>query len=169
MNAAFIRLLGVRNGGIHAVNPAEDSLLKALIARAGASPESGFEPARQVILRRPAGRPLIARCLPVAGAARDFLGLARVVLAIDDLDQPRASKAGEIVTAAVVILLLSCRQVTRPLLRWFDGTCTLVRILLFCLSNHLPILTAQGFGARVKRRRDLSATSVLSSGIVNPC
>jgi hypothetical protein len=47
-----------------------------------------------VILRRPAGRPLIARCLPVAGAARDFLGLARVVLAIDDLDQPRASKAG---------------------------------------------------------------------------
>jgi hypothetical protein len=25
MNAVFMRLLGVRNGGIHAVNPAEDN------------------------------------------------------------------------------------------------------------------------------------------------
>ncbi|WP_394892163.1 hypothetical protein ACG873_12745 [Mesorhizobium sp. AaZ16] len=56
MNAAFMRLLGdrldVRNGGLHAVNPASRSRARRTI----------------------------------------FLGLARVVLAIDDVDQPRASR-----------------------------------------------------------------------------
>jgi DNA-binding CsgD family transcriptional regulator/PAS domain-containing protein len=101
MNAAFTRLLGdrldVRNGGVRAVNPAEDGLLQGLITAAAAAIASGTEPPiRQVVLRRPLGRPLIARCLPVVGAARDFLGLARVVLAVDDLEMPGPAKVTEL-------------------------------------------------------------------------
>lgn len=74
-----------RNGRAHALDPAEDNKLQALIARSGVWLAAPDQPLPPVVLQRHSGAPLVARCLPVAGAARDFLGLARVVLALDEL------------------------------------------------------------------------------------
>lgn len=116
MTAAFTPLLGdrlsVRDGSIHAVNPAEDNLLHGLIARIG-SAQASTEPTQPIVLRRPAGRPLLARCLPVTGAARDFLGLARVVLAIDDLGLPKPTGAAEVLRAIFALTPSEARLASR--------------------------------------------------------
>ncbi|RWL78662.1 MAG: helix-turn-helix transcriptional regulator [Mesorhizobium sp.] len=89
MSPAFAQLLGtrldVRAGHIRAIDPVDDGELRALVSRScgGAlAPASKIEPA---VLTRHAGAPIVIHCLPIAGAARDFLGLARAVLVIDDL------------------------------------------------------------------------------------
>jgi DNA-binding CsgD family transcriptional regulator len=44
---------------------------------------------------RSTGFPLLIRCLPVAGSARDFLGLARMVVSVDELAPAAARNASQ--------------------------------------------------------------------------
>jgi DNA-binding CsgD family transcriptional regulator len=89
-------------------------LLQGLITGTAAAIASGTgPPIGQVILRRPLSGPLIARCLPVTGAARDFLGLARVVLAVDDLDRPMQNRVAEALCAALGLTPSEARLAAR--------------------------------------------------------
>jgi len=92
--------LSMRNGRLHARHPADDGELQALILRCGSWLASFNEPLPPVLLRRSGGSPLVVRCLPVEGSARDFLGLARVVVAVDELTPPNAHGAQQVLRNA---------------------------------------------------------------------
>ncbi|RJG44644.1 helix-turn-helix transcriptional regulator [Mesorhizobium sp. DCY119] len=87
--------LTVRNSHVHAVEAGDDVRLQELIARAADRPALASEPSNSVFLRRATGRPLVVRCLPIAGAARDFFGLARMIMTVDDLERPRSTAVHE--------------------------------------------------------------------------
>jgi DNA-binding CsgD family transcriptional regulator len=72
----------VRRDELAAREPADNAELQAQIRRAVTGPIGQGE-CRPIILRGPSG-PIVARCMPIAGAAQDFLGIARVLVAIDD-------------------------------------------------------------------------------------
>lgn len=102
--SAFERLLGdqiiLRAGRVRAVDPRSDAKVLALIARTGLWPEPAAHDLKPVVIPRPSGHPLVLRCQPIAGAARDFLGLARTILIVDDLAARPRPAAAELVAEA---------------------------------------------------------------------
>jgi DNA-binding CsgD family transcriptional regulator len=103
MTASFERLLHDRlttlDGCLHARHPQDDRELQTLILRCGSWLSSFDEPLSPILLRSASGAPLVARCMPVAGSARDFLGLARIVISVDEL-VPAAADTGQALRAA---------------------------------------------------------------------
>jgi len=95
MTPAFEAALGdrltCRNGQVRAIDSGDDVRLQELVERTAAWPVAVAERPGTVFLRRAVGRPLVVRCLPIAGAARDFFGLARMIMSVDDLEKPLSS------------------------------------------------------------------------------
>lgn len=101
--ASFEQLLAgeltLRSGRLRAKDAADDRRLQALIQMAASWPVF-YERLSPAVIRRANAAPLLVRCLPVAGAARDLLGLARVVVTIDDLGAKRATPVPQQLRAA---------------------------------------------------------------------
>ncbi len=93
MTGALEQLVGhglqARNGRLSAEDPSENRDLQALFDRAAIWPQAPDTPLSPVVLARHQGRPLIVHCIPVAGVARDILGLARMVVAADRIALPK--------------------------------------------------------------------------------
>lgn len=89
-----------RQGCVHAIDPQDDDLLQGLILRCGHLPARPGQVLPPVVLRRQPGPPLIVRCLPVVGEARDLLGMARTILAVDDM-RPASLDGAETVLRAL--------------------------------------------------------------------
>lgn len=94
------RGLSLREGRFRAADPVADNALQALVARASAPAEGGDAGLTPVVARRPDCPPLVLRCHPVAGAARDFLGLVRSILLVDDLSVRPPPPAAELLARA---------------------------------------------------------------------
>jgi DNA-binding CsgD family transcriptional regulator len=102
-----------RNGHVHAPDPAEDRELEGLVRRAGswlADPGTQIDPI--VIMRQP-GAPLVARCLPIVGVARDFLGLARMVMVLDEIVLPKAGVDADLLGRAFALTPAEARLAAR--------------------------------------------------------
>ena len=66
-----------------------------------------------VLRRRRHGRPVLARCHAVAGAARDFLGAARTLLVLDDLSRLREEARPSVLAQAFGLTPAEARLASR--------------------------------------------------------
>jgi DNA-binding CsgD family transcriptional regulator len=102
-----------RNGYVHAPDPADDRELESLVRRVGswlADPGMQIDP---VLITRQPGAPLVVRCLPIVGAARDFLGLARIVMVLDEIVLPRATADAGLLGRAFALTPAEARLAAR--------------------------------------------------------
>jgi DNA-binding CsgD family transcriptional regulator len=66
-----------------------------------------------VVITRQPGAPLVARCLPIVGAARDFLGLARMVMVLDEIVLPKAGVDADLLGRAFALTPAEARLAAR--------------------------------------------------------
>lgn len=105
-----ITLIG---GRVAAVDQRADAALQAAIAETAAWSAACPTATRPVVLRRPAGPPVLARLHPVAGAARDYFGLAKVMLTLDDMSRPPPSPLPDILIQAFDLTPTEARLASR--------------------------------------------------------